>query len=533
VGSVRYKEADITPDFRTEELFSLPPGCIPDAVTSDGHVVAFWEHPDGRMRFVWDGTAGEPFDGVPDMRDRLPAIFSSKAGAHLAYAGQRAGSIFIGRDGAEYPSGEGFSRSVPPVFSPDGRHLAYGAQTEGEYRLILDGQIAGELPIAPIEAVFSPDGERLAFVEVREVADGSFEQRIVLDGVPGAWFRGMRNARGAMQFSPDSRRFAYYRIDEKGHSQWIVDGIAQRPANEVRSIGIAQLRRIGVLEDPLVAGFSPDSRRFVYFADVLEEGIAILEDDVPGPLFKAVGMPVFSADSRHLAYVGQSYSNLVTLVVDGEPGREWPGQETGLPVFSDDGRHTALTIHREAGNILRKRHHYALAVDGHILTELEGDDASLAPVFSPDGARVAWWIRHGEVPQVMVNDKPHAEDAIGWGDPVFTSAGHLVYAAVVEEGSVTILIDGRPGPLADVIEDRHTTIAVFDDPRTGRSTPTFAISADGTHVIWAGVFGEEARPVFDDHVGPSFDSVISSAFGADGRPIWWAQRGDAIYKVTA
>jgi hypothetical protein len=312
-----------------------------------------------------------------------------------------------------------------------------------------------------------------------------------------------------------------------------VDGIAQRLANEVRSIGIAQLRGIGVLEDPLIAGFSPDSRRFVYFADVLEKGVAILEDDVPGPLFKAVGMPVFSADSRHLAYVGQSYSNLLTLVIDGRPGPEWPGRETGLPVFSGDGRHTALTIHREAGNILRKRHHYALAVDGHFLTELEGDDVSFAPVFSPDGTRVAWWIRHDEVTQVMVDDRPHPEDNIGLGEPVFTSAGHLVYAAVVEQGSVTILIDGRPGPLADVIEDRHTTIAVFDDSRTGRSTPMFAISADGTHVIWAGLFGEEARPVVDDHVGPSFDRVISSSFASDGRPTWWAQRGDAIYRVTA
>ena len=68
---------------------------------------------------------------------------------------------------------------------------------------------------------------------------------------------------------------------------------------------------------------------------------------------------------------------------------------------------------------------------------MEAEDASLAPVFNPDGARVAWWVQQGDVAQVMVNDTPHAEDAIGWGEPVFTSAGHLVYAAVVEQGSVT------------------------------------------------------------------------------------------------
>jgi hypothetical protein len=282
-----------------------------------------------------------------------------------------------------------------------------------------------------------------------------------------------------------------------------------------------------------MACFSPDSRRFVYFADVQEKGVAIVEDDVPGPLFKGVGWAVFSPDSRHLAYAGQRHSKQLTLVVDGTPGPDWPVLETGLPVFSADGRHTAVTVHREAGNFLRKRHHYALAVDGRVLTELEGDDVSFAPVFSPDGARVAWWVKHGEVPQVMVNDAPHAEDAIGLGDPVFTSAGHLVYAAVVQDGSVTVLVDGRPGPVADVIVDRNSTIAVFDDPRSGKTTPLFAISPDGAHVIWAGLFGEQERPVFDDQVGPDFDRVLCSAFAADGRATWWAQRGDVIHRVTA
>ena len=534
MDSVQTRERDNTPDFTTEALFSLPPGCIPDAVTSDGHVVAFWGQPDGRIRFVWDGIAGEPFDEVPDMRDKLPAIFCSEDGAHLAYAGVRGEKSFVGRDGTEEPTGEGFSRSVPPVFSPDGRHLAYGAYRDGEFRLIVDGEVPGELPIAPIGAVFSPDGERLAFVEVRGTDEASAEHRIVLDGTPGRWFRGMRNAQGAMQFSPDSRRFAYYRIDGEGHAQWIVDGVPQRLTNDVRPIGLAQLRGIGVLEPPLIVCFSPDSRRFVYFADVLEKGVAIVEDDVPGPLFKAVGWPVFSPDSRHLAYVGQRYSKQLTLIVDGTPGPDWPGSATGTPVFSADGRHTALTVHREAGNILRKRHHYALAVDGRILTDVEGDDVSFAPGFSPDGTRVAWWIGHGEVSHVMVNDTRHADEAIGLGEPAFTSAGRLVYAAVlVPQGSVTILIDGRPGPLADVIEDRHTTIASFDDPRTGKSTPSFSISPDGVHVIWAGLFGDEVRLVFDDHVGPSFDHVISSAFGADGRATWWAQRGEVIHRVTA
>ena len=51
-------------DFETEPLSALPPGCVPDAVTSDGHAVCFWPQDDGRMRFVWDDQIGEPFDDL-------------------------------------------------------------------------------------------------------------------------------------------------------------------------------------------------------------------------------------------------------------------------------------------------------------------------------------------------------------------------------------------------------------------------------------------------------------------------------------
>ena len=40
------------------------------------------------------------------------------------------------------------------------------------------------------------------------------------------------------------------------------------------------------------------------FADVVEQGVAIIEDDVAGPLFKELRAPVFSP-TRHLAYVAR------------------------------------------------------------------------------------------------------------------------------------------------------------------------------------------------------------------------------------
>lgn len=520
-----------TAGFTTEALFSLPPGCIPDAVTSDGHVVAFWPQPDGRLRFVWDGVAGEPFDGLMEMRDKSSAVFSSDDGAHVAYVGTRGDRTFVGRDGGEDPSVSVFSRSVPPVFSPGGIHLAYGASQSGDdVRLVLDGRVIGELPIAPIAAVFSPDGERLAYAEIRTLAKGSHECRIVLDGIAGEWFDGIRNAVGAMQFSPDSHRFAHFRVDGKGHCQWVVDGVAQRLANEVPTVSLARLRRIGAMEPPLAACFSPDSRRFAYFADVFEKGVAIIEDDVAGPLFKGVGMPVFSPDSRHMAYLAQTHAKTLTLVLDGTPGPEWSGSWGPSPTFSADSRRVAVTLAREDGNFLRRRHLVALAVDGHILTEVPGDDASMELAFSPDGERVAWWVRRGEITEVMVNESPHTGAAIAHSEPVFTRTGRLVYGAImVPDGQVTIMVDGRPGPLADVLSNPQRTIGLRGD----RSTLPFAISPDGEHVAWAGSFGDECRPVIDDRVGPPFDQVVSWAFGQAETVFWYAQRGDIVYRVTA
>jgi len=531
-------------DFAVESVCTLPPGRPVEAVTSDGHVVSFWPRPEGRLRFAWDGHAAmQTFDGLVDRRDKSPLIVPSADGAHLAYVGIRDGQQFVGRDAGEDPPFESISHSVPPTFSPDGRHLAYGGGTHEEFRLILDGQRASEQPIAPIQAVFSPDGSRLAYVELRPVDDRNHEVRVILDGTPGPWLAGMRNETGVLQFSPDGRRFAYREHDRDLKVRWVVDGAPQQWAADPITLRQAFKRvsaRVAAIEEPVLAAFSPDSRRFAYFADVPEKGVAIVEDDVPGPLFKAVGMPVFSPDSAHLAYVAETFAKQWIVVVDGAPGPAFPASSAGIPVFSIDGRHVAVTFGREAGNILRKRTFYGVVVDGRVEAEFEAGDVSLLPAFSPDGAQVAWWVRRGEVSDVMINGSMHSDLAIALSDPVYTPSGHLVYEAIlVPDGPVqrdavaTVLVDGRPGPTASLVMNRQSTVALFGRPPTRWATLSFAVSPDGDHVAWAGLFGDESRPVIDDRVGPAFDRVLDWAFDGSGIATWWAQRSDVVYKVTA
>jgi hypothetical protein len=499
-------------------------------VTADGHVIAFCQGEDGRRTFVWDGVAGEPFDGILELRDKTGAVFSSDDGEHVAYVGARGGTIFVGRDDREDPPLEAFSRSVPPTFGGGGRHLAYGAKIPGgDYRLIVDGEPVGSYPLAPTAAVYSPDGERLAFMEMRGEGRGKTECRIVLDGQAGDWFGGTRNAPGAMQFSPDSRRFAYFEIDGNGHARWFVDGRPQRLFNETSSLSLARVRGVGVLEPPLPARFSPDSRRFAYFADVLEKGVAIIEDDVPGPLLKGVGRPVFSPDSRHLAYAAQPSGKMATLILDGAPSPEWPAIGAGEPVFSPDSRRLAVTLEREAGGFLRKRSLFTVAVDGRIFPEEAADDASLIPAFSPDGARLAWWVQRGTEASLVIDGVIQDGPAV-IGDLRFDPSGQVVYAARVGNSN-TIMVDDRPGPLVDAVVRLATTGEIFNH-RTWLQAPTpFRLSADGAHVAWAGVLGERMHPVLDEEVGPPFDVVVDCRFAADGTAIWWAQRDDTVFKV--
>ena len=427
-------------DFVVEAMCGLPQDCLATAVTSDGHVVAFWDQPDGRVRFAWDGMAGEPFDRLGELRDKSPSIFASEDGQHVAYVGVRRGcGVFVGRDDTEDPAIEAFSRSVPPVFSRGGRHLAYGGGTVDDFRLILDGRATSEFPIAAIPVLFSPDGERLLYAEVQGEGGTMAEARTVLDGVPGGWLAVTDNSASASRFSPDSRRLASGRFDGNGPARWLVDGVPQQVDEAAGRIGFERVRTPGEGEPPLIARFSPDSRRFVYLAHAPGRGVAVIEHGVARPLVRAIGDLVFSPDSLHLAYLAETLEGGYTLVLDGISGPSWPAKEGGGPVFSPDSRHTAFIVRRDEGSFLRRRRLYTLVVDRRAVAERQGDDAA-TPSFSPDGEHVAWMGMFGEGVRPVLDDRvgPAFELPLAWSfdaDGVATwyaQRGDVVYRVTAQ-----------------------------------------------------------------------------------------------------
>jgi hypothetical protein len=511
---------------------TLPGESINEGITADGHHAAIYGTPEAKLRFSWDGALGEPFDDIAIRRDKAPATYASDDGCHIAYVGIRRGMPFVGRDGGEDPPIADLSFSVPPTFDMRGRHLAYGARLtdEGPTEIVVDG-VAREGMVAPIAPVFSSDGSRFAYAQMRGSGQKDYEVRIVLDDVPGPWFRALRNASGALKFSPDARRFAYYMVDGAGKARWIVDDAPQRWINDVRPLGLAQLRGIGVLDPELPAAFSPDSKRFAYCADVLEKGVAMLEDDVAGPVAKQISWPVFSPDSSRLAYSTLSYSATVELVTNASVIGTWNAKAPGHPVFSPDSGHLAMTFAGEEGGLFRKRQLASAVIDDRAFAWELADDASIQPTWSADGRRLAWWIRQGGTAFVVLDGIVQRDAPRPMSDIVCDAAGRFLFAGAVGEGQ-TVVADGRPGPTADALTILRSARDVFGrEPREQGSVP-FRLSPDGPHVAWAARFGTEIRPVYDDEVGPAFDEIIDCQFDEAGSVTWWGRRGQELIRAT-
>jgi hypothetical protein len=82
--------ATIVSKFNEQPVGTLPGDYAASGVTSSGHVYAFEELPDGRVRLVWDGSANQPFDTTFAFRGGTER-FWSPTGAHFAYVGSRDG----------------------------------------------------------------------------------------------------------------------------------------------------------------------------------------------------------------------------------------------------------------------------------------------------------------------------------------------------------------------------------------------------------------------------------------------------------
>jgi WD40 repeat protein len=179
-----------------------------------------------------------------------------------------------------------------PVFSPDGKRLAYIAQEGSQRFVVLDGK-----PGAKYEAVykgtltFSPDSKRLAYF-----AGTGGMRTVVLDGAEGTPHRDAMVS--TLRFSPDGAKLAYAAQLESGKWAIVVNGKAGAAFDYIGSF-------TGV-------NWSPDSRRMAYAGLVDKQWGAVVDD--AGFPYDAIASIVFSPDSRRAAFQAQADGKWVVVV---------------------------------------------------------------------------------------------------------------------------------------------------------------------------------------------------------------------------
>jgi len=257
---------------------------------------------------VLDGSEGEPFDRIV----RGSVVFSPDS-RRVAYAAERQGKFLIVVDGAE---GQWFDDIYNPVFSPDGQHVAYVAGPVGSRSALVDGEsISAKYPDVGggTGVVFSPDGQRLAYSVV--AAPG--KELAVIDGREDPPYDNV----GKIYFSPDSRRVLYTAFRDR-KAFVVLDGV---PGKAYDAIGYP------------TQPFSPDSQRVTHLAARNGKKTVVVDGKEEGN-YEEIPWLWFSPDSRRLAYRVQRGGKELT-VVDGQEGK--PYDLTFAPTFSPDCRHVA------------------------------------------------------------------------------------------------------------------------------------------------------------------------------------------------
>lgn len=131
--------------------------------------------------------------------------------------------------------------------------------------------------------------------------------------------------------------------------------------------------------------------------------------------------PIFSLDSKRMAYVAQM-ANVWVTIVDGEAK---PYNAVGPLIFSPDGERVAYAATKSGDRLF-------VVVDGE--SGKEYDDVG-GLVFSPNGKRIAYAATESSGKwRVMVDGKPGKYNIMGGSGIVFDSPDSLHYLAEKDMG---------------------------------------------------------------------------------------------------
>ena len=262
-----------------------------------------------------------------------PAVGITTRGVHLLYESADGDAMIV--DGERWPPGSVIWDMSDLAVSDDGNHIAYASEHRTSLAdansVIRDGKsidLPGDLAGFVGNIILSPHGEHLAYV-MHVYGEGEDDWRgevMVIDGRPGPRFSRISDPEFAACFSSDGSRFAY--VGERGN---LLEGTD-------RYVVVTDGKQSPEYDRVLFSGplFSPDSRHLAYMAvssgtvQVVLDGKVIYEyggGDVES-LYEIcmtapmahMSMPMaFSSDSRHFAFFDMSPGRQA-VVLDGKRG---------------------------------------------------------------------------------------------------------------------------------------------------------------------------------------------------------------------
>lgn len=359
----------------------------------------------------------------------------------------------------------GLETAVKPVFSPDGKMVAYvsnepespskldiyvmSAHGGPSWRLTDAIGASGDIP------VFTADGVEIVFSRFRSGEDGTHLPDLwrvgSMGGAPRLWIRGASGA----GFSPDGRTVAYTRYEAGRTPLW--GGPPLRPEDH------AEIAPAG-----FVPRFSPDGKWLAYTTSDPNGGLGqlLVRSLASGEMKTLTPEPMqlygitWLSDSETLIFAGRRRGRFVLWMAGRTSSRPEPITlgigDFSSPTASPDGE-TLLFAH---GNHLSNLY----LADGPSNGEgrrLTNDDYHRMPRLSPDGRHVASHLSRTE-----------AEDVV-----VLTDLSTL-HRTTLSEGAAhhPCWIDsGTVGFLADTPEGGTSVVAVDIATMTRRVVTNFAV----------------------------------------------------------
>ncbi|MEO6995984.1 MAG: hypothetical protein ABI273_20440 [Lacunisphaera sp.] len=401
------------------------------------------------------------------------------------------------------------------------------------------------------------DGCRLGLAITNSVHSGNLH--VLIDGkaVEGyddvAWH--------SLVFSPNGKHFAFV-ANKDGKKMCVRDGVAGRAYEQIGRYGT---------DSGQALSFSPDGLHLGYAARENGRWFVVL-DDISGPDFDSVdGMmltryekkvfdgfpkwesktwggsdcPQFSADGRHVFYLGQRKSdkgNRLVLVLDGKPGPEYEGFW---------GAH--LCPNGDVAYVGINGFDAQLVFDG--VPEIAKGGSAL--VFSVDGKHHAYIAgKAGSGNHSVVVDGKQGPQFERIDDLQFSPDGHVFYQPYLENSGVRIVRDETLVPPVDgyresrvyFSQDGQRTVYIGEQSRDGGDralisdgkavpfkTSSFLsfVSPDARRLAYSTGTRGHTRMVVDGTPGPEMMDFINESvkFSADSRRIAYIAQ-DANYRQS-